>query len=69
MDILHAAIMVMRFPLRTSIKIVNVPETVLIVYGIFIDVIAGKFTSQVARELNVESIPTPQQYKGGAGEM
>ena len=42
------------------------PETAPIVRRIFADVIAGKSTSQVARELNAEGIPTPQQYKGVA---
>lgn len=42
------------------------PETAPIVRRIFTDVIAGKSTSQVARELNAEGIPTPQQYKGVA---
>lgn len=42
------------------------PETAPIVRRIFTDVIAGKSTSQVARELNTEGIPTPQQYKGVA---
>ena len=40
------------------------PETAPIVRKIFTDVIGGKSTSQVARELNAEGIPTPQQYKG-----
>ena len=40
------------------------PETAPIVRRIFTDVIGGKSTSQVARELNAEGIPTPQQYKG-----
>ena len=42
------------------------PETAPIVRRIFTDVIAGKSTSQVARELNAEGILTPQQYKGVA---
>ena len=42
------------------------PETAPIVRRIFTDVITGKSTSQVARELNAEGIPTPQQYKGVA---
>ena len=32
--------------------------------NIFTDVIAGKSTSQVARELNAEGVPTPMQHKG-----
>ena len=42
------------------------PETAPIVRRIFTDVIAGKSTSQVARELNAEGVLTPQQYKGVA---
>ena len=42
------------------------PVTAPIVKRIFSDIIAGKSTSQVARELNAEGIPTPQQYKGVA---
>ena len=40
------------------------PVTAPVVRRIFTDIIAGKTTSQVARELNAEGIPTPQQYKG-----
>ena len=40
------------------------PETAPIVRRIFTDVIAGKSTSQVARELNAEGVPTPLEYKG-----
>lgn len=40
------------------------PEVAPIVRRIFMDVIAGKTTSQVARELNDEGVPTPSQYKG-----
>ena len=47
-------------------KMVIDPETAPIVRRIFTDVIAGKSTSQIARELNAEGIPTPQQYKGVA---
>ena len=39
-------------------------ETAPIVRRIFLDVIDGKSTSQVARELNAEGVPTPNQYKG-----
>ncbi len=40
------------------------PETAPIVKRIFLDVIDGKSTSQVARELNAEGVPTPSVYKG-----
>ena len=40
------------------------PEAAAVVRRIFLDVISGKTTSQVARELNAEGIPTPAQYKG-----
>lgn len=42
------------------------PVTAPVVRRIFTDVIAGKSTSQVARELNAEGVPTPQEYKGVA---
>lgn len=40
------------------------PVAAPVVRRIFTDIIAGKGTSQVARELNAEGIPTPQQHKG-----
>lgn len=40
------------------------PEAAAVVRRIFLDVIAGKSTSQVARELNAEGVPTPAQHKG-----
>lgn len=40
------------------------PETAPIVRRIFLDVISGKATVQIARELNMEGIPTPLAYKG-----
>ena len=39
-------------------------EAAAIVRRIFLDVIAGKSTSQIARELNSEGIATPAEYKG-----
>ena len=47
-------------------KMVIDPVAAPIVRRIFTDVIAGKSTSQIARELNAEGIPTPQQHKGVA---
>lgn len=44
-------------------KMVIDPETAPIVRRIFMDIIAGKATSQIARELNAEGIPTPLEYK------
>ena len=44
-------------------KMVIDPIAAPIVRRIFTDIIAGKSTSQVARELNAEGIPTPLQYK------
>lgn len=44
-------------------KMVIDPETAPIVRRIFTDIIAGKSTSQVARELNAEGVPTPLEYK------
>ena len=40
------------------------PETAPIVRRVFEEIIAGKSTSQVARELNAEGVPTPLEYKG-----
>lgn len=40
------------------------PETAPVVRRIFLDVIAGKSTSQVARDLNAEGILTPLEYSG-----
>lgn len=40
------------------------PETAPIVRRVFEEIIAGKSSSQVARELNAEGIPTPLEYKG-----
>ena len=40
------------------------PEAAPIVRRIFMEVIAGKSTSQVARELNADGVPTPLQHKG-----
>lgn len=45
-------------------KMVIDPETAPIVKRIFMDVIAGKTTSQIARELNDEDVPSPLEYKG-----
>ena len=39
------------------------PEAAVIVRRIFLDVIAGKSTSQIARELNNEGIETPLEHK------
>ena len=44
-------------------KMVIDPETAPVVRRIFMDVIGGKSTSQVARELNAEGVPTPMMYK------
>lgn len=44
-------------------KMVIDPETAPIVRRVFTDVIAGKSTSQIARELNAEGVPTPLEYK------
>ena len=40
------------------------PETAPIVRRVFEEIIAGKSSSQVARELNAEGVPTPLEYKG-----
>ncbi len=40
------------------------PKTAVIVRRIFLDVIAGNSTSQIARDLNREGIATPAEYKG-----
>ena len=40
------------------------PRTAPVVRRVFRDVIAGKSTGQIARELNAEGVPTPLQYKG-----
>ncbi len=45
-------------------KMVIDPETAPVVRRIFMDVIAGKNTTQIARELNAEGVPTPLAYKG-----
>lgn len=45
-------------------KMIIDPVAAPIVRRIFTDVIAGKSTSQVARELNAEGVPTPMQHKG-----
>lgn len=45
-------------------KMVIDPEAAPVVRRIFMDVIAGKATSQIARELNAEGIPTPLEHKG-----
>lgn len=44
-------------------KMVIDPETAPIVRRVFMDIIAGKATSQIARELNSEGVPTPLEYK------
>lgn len=44
-------------------KMVIDPETAPIVRRVFTDIIAGKTTSQIARELNAEGVPTPLEYK------
>lgn len=53
-----------KVPPNEKHKMVIDPVTAPIVRRIFMDVIAGKATSQVARELNAEGIPTPAEYKG-----
>lgn len=45
-------------------KMVIDPEAAPVVRRVFMDVIAGKSTSQIARELNAEGIPTPLEHKG-----
>ena len=45
-------------------KMVIDPETAPIVRRVFEDIIAGKSTTQVARELNAEGVLTPMEYKG-----
>jgi len=45
-------------------KMIIDPVAAPIVRRIFTDVIAGKSTSQIARELNTEGVPTPLQHKG-----
>lgn len=40
------------------------PEAAAVVRRIFLDVIAGKSTSQIATELNSEGIQTPTEHKG-----
>ena len=45
-------------------KMVIDPETAPIVRRVFEEIIAGKSSSQVARELNAEGVPTPLEYKG-----
>jgi DNA invertase Pin-like site-specific DNA recombinase len=39
-------------------------EVAPVVRRIFMDVIAGKSCTQIARELNIEGVPTPSQHKG-----
>lgn len=39
------------------------PNTAVVVRRIFMDVIAGKSCTQIAKELNAENIPTPAQQK------
>ena len=58
--------MATRFLAKNKHQMIVDPVTAPIVRRIFTDVIAGKSTSQVARELNAEGILTPQQYKGVA---
>lgn len=43
------------------------PEAAAVVRRIFLDVIAGKSTSQIARELNNERIATPAEHKAAGG--
>ncbi len=45
-------------------RLVIDPEAALIVRRIFLDVIAGKSCTEIAKELNTEGIPTPSQHKG-----
>lgn len=42
------------------------PETAPVVRRIFMDIIAGKSTSQVARDLNADGVLTPRAYKTSA---
>ncbi len=42
------------------------PETAPVVRRIFMDIIAGKSTSQIARDLNAEKVLTPLAYKKSA---
>ena len=51
------------YKVKEKHKMVIDPETAPIVRRIFMDVIVGKSTSQVARELNAEGVPTPLMYK------
>ena len=44
-------------------QLVMDPEAAVVVRRIFLDVIAGKSTSQIARELNSEGIATPAEHK------
>lgn len=45
-------------------KLVIDPEAAGVVRRVFEEAIAGKSTSQIARDLNADGIPTPQVYKG-----
>ena len=44
-------------------QIIIEPSTAVVVRRIFLDVIAGKSCTQIAKELNAENIPTPAQQK------
>ena len=45
-------------------RLVIDPEAALVVRRIFLDVIAGKSCTEIAKELNTEGVPTPSQHKG-----
>lgn len=45
-------------------KMVLDPQTAPVVRRVFEEIISGKSSSQVARELNADGIPTPLEYKG-----
>ncbi len=49
---------------RNKHQMVIDPETAPVVRRIFQDVIAGKSTTQVAKDLNAEGVPTPSMHKG-----
>ena len=47
----------------TKHQLVIDPEASAIVYRIFMEVIAGKSCTEIARELNSEGVPTPAEHK------
>lgn len=51
------------YKVKEKHKMMIDPETAPIVRRIFLDIIAGKSTSQIARELNEEQVLTPLAYK------